>query len=145
VQTAEALGVSYKRLHGWEPRRVTVHYDADGAEVGRSVTTTEVEWDVDQRQIAVGLTGVRADTCGGCGQPLSLSMDPASAGDDESEFMYEAKLPVRCHGCTAKAAAVKAHEDGGGSLAALHFGVERVKNWRVRGRSLAAENGDDEQ
>jgi hypothetical protein len=38
---------------------------------------------------------VEADTCPGCGQPLSESTDPDREGG------YEVPLPTRCHACTA--------------------------------------------
>lgn len=38
---------------------------------------------------------MEADTCPGCGQPLSESTDPDHEGG------YEVPLPTRCHACTA--------------------------------------------
>ena len=128
------MGVSYRRLLGWEPTRTTVHYDTHGNRVGVSVTTTEAEWDSDQHAIAVALTAVRNDACPGCGQPRSLSTSPSSAGDDESSHMYTTDPPVRCHSCTARDAAIKQHQTAGGDPANLHFPVRRVENWRTRRR-----------
>lgn len=44
---------------------------------------------------AVALEALEADTCGGCGHPLSETTD-ASAEDS-----YRLGLPIRCHACDA--------------------------------------------
>lgn len=58
------------------------------------MTEVEPEWTAEDRAWAFADLQLEADTCGGCGQPLSESTDP------EREGGYEAPLPTRCHACT---------------------------------------------
>jgi len=61
------------------------------------VTTTEPEWDEAERGWAEALALLEADTCSGCGHPLSETTEPDAEGD------WDTPLPDRCHACTALA------------------------------------------
>jgi hypothetical protein len=47
---------------------------------------------------------LEADTCSGCGQPLSESTD------EDNEGGYEVPPPTRCHACTALHAGQQRYE-----------------------------------
>lgn len=49
LELALALGVSEKRLLGWEPAERHEHYDAAGNFTGSTVVTRESEWDSGER------------------------------------------------------------------------------------------------
>ena len=66
----------------------------------------------------MALWAVEADTCNGCGQPLSESTDPVN------EFGYTAE-PHRCHACSAMSKATRAWADGGGSMDGVTFYVSK--------------------
>lgn len=78
---------------GWEPTRVTEHEYDDAGRLVRSVETTEVEWDDEQRSWVQALKEVEAQSCSGCGGWL-----PHTTHID-SEF--ETEHPWRCHRCEA--------------------------------------------
>lgn len=89
--------MSLRRFNGWEPASETTYeYDPDGQLV-RAVTVTEPEWDTGDRKWALALLELEADTCGGCGGPLTETTDA------DAEFGYEVPAPHRCHRCTALA------------------------------------------
>lgn len=90
VEAATRLGISLRRWSGWEPRRVAV-VDEDG----RTVTTTESEWDDDSRAWVLALLEVEAQRCPGCNGHLPDTTDPAHEG------RYLTGPPLRCHRCTA--------------------------------------------
>ena len=51
LETAERLGISHKRLLGWEPTTTYTHDDA-----GRLISSVpEVEWDDEQREAMIAL------------------------------------------------------------------------------------------
>lgn len=103
VTAATRLGVSVRRLYGWEPQEVTEHeYDDEGRLV-RSVTTRESEWDDESRAWVFALISDEEERCRGCGHPRSESMDPTSEGRWSVE-------PVRCHACTAQLRKARATE-----------------------------------
>lgn len=58
------------------------------------MTVTEPEWTEEDQAWAIALLQLEADTCPGCGQPLSQSTLPAAEGE------YEVPAPTRCHCCT---------------------------------------------
>jgi len=67
-----------KRFGGWEPTVVTDYfYDADGRLI-RSVATSEVEWDDDERAKILALVRCERMTCSGCGGwlPETLVYEP---------------------------------------------------------------------
>lgn len=59
----------------------------------RAVTTTEPEWDPVERAWAIALIDVEADTCKGCGQPLSETLQR------DAYEGYDAQPPAVCQGC----------------------------------------------
>lgn len=108
---------------GWEPKRVTTfEYDEEDRLI-RSVTEVEPEWDDTERAWATALLDVEADTCGGCGQPLSETLRP------EAYQGYEAPPPAVCQGCKALHARQRADADAGDKdLHANRYAVNRT--WR---------------
>jgi hypothetical protein len=70
------------------------------------VETTETEWDEEQQALVLALMGVEADTCSGCGLPLSEATTDVIGPDGEvdpvaSRNQYEAKVTDRCYACAA--------------------------------------------
>jgi hypothetical protein len=61
----------------------------------RAVTVTEPEWDDAERAWATALLEVEADTCDGCGQPLSETLSL------EAYQGYDVPPPAVCQGCKA--------------------------------------------
>lgn len=82
------------RLHGREPRQVTTYEYDDTGRLVRSVTVREPEWTERDLAEATALLALEAETCPGCGQPISESTHP------DAEDGYEVDLPIRCHACT---------------------------------------------
>lgn len=62
--------------------------------LGRVVADGEPLWTDEDRAWALALLAEEAGNCGGCGQPVSESMDPVN------EFAYRVER-LRCHACTA--------------------------------------------
>jgi len=93
--TARTLGVSVKRLLGWEPETRTVHHYLPDGRLRESVTVRESEWDDEQRGLMLALDVVEHDACDGCGQPLSETMAP------DAFESYVAEAAGRCHACDA--------------------------------------------
>jgi hypothetical protein len=74
----------------------------------------EVLWLPEDRAWALALAEVEADTCKGCGQPLSQSMR------GENEFKYRGEV-LTCHGCVGAAIAVQQRADqAGGDIRGLY-------------------------
>lgn len=63
-------------------------------------------WLDEDRDWAVALHLIEADTCEGCGQPRSESTSP------DNEFGYTA-APIRCHACAAMRRQSRSFLDGG--------------------------------
>jgi hypothetical protein len=79
LRLALRIGISYKRLHGWEPSTVQRGYDRDGnrvalAEAWEVVTEVESEWDDQERSRFIALGAYEADICK-CGFHKSLTSD----------------------------------------------------------------------
>lgn len=95
LRGARAAGVSWRRFTGWEPTRTT-RFEYEDGRLARAVTTTEPEWDDEQRAAVYALLAFEASLCPGCKQPW----DEVTAPEAEDRF-----LPgevVRCHYCTAR-------------------------------------------
>lgn len=90
------------------------------------MTEVEPEWDEQSRAEAITLLDLEADTCSGCGQPLSESTT------DEAFGGYQAVGPVRCNGCFALIHSQKEHRE------LPHFHALR---WSVRRTWQAHEGG----
>jgi hypothetical protein len=86
--------------------------------LGRVVADGEPLWLPEDRDWALALAAVEADTCPECGQPWSEATDIANEGH------YRAEL-IRCHACTASAQRVKAYQDKGGKSEGLHVHLTR--------------------
>lgn len=78
------------------------HRDRRGRVV-RSVTTREVEWDPEQRALVLALELYESLVHSQCGHYL-----PESTAA-EADGAYDVEPPTRCHACTARATAIKAH------------------------------------
>jgi hypothetical protein len=113
--------VSRRRFLGWEPRQVTTYEHDDQGRVVRAVTEVEAEWDDTERAWATALLDVEADTCGGCGQPLSETLRP------EAYQGYRADPPAVCQGCKALHARQREYAEDK-DWHALRFGLHRT--WR---------------
>lgn len=105
IKAAVRLGISPKRLDGWEPREVTVHHRNRRGQITRSVTTREAEWDPHQRGLVLALQMYESLVHGPCGHYL-----PDSTAAD-ADGRYHVDAPTRCHACTAQARAFKQHLD----------------------------------
>ncbi len=116
LEAARAWGVSWRRWCGWEPTRTTTYeYDPDGRLV-RAVTTTEAEWDDEQRAAAYALRDYEAGLCPGCGGVLAETTRP------ENEFRYKELETARCHRCVGTEV-VQASYEGDPHLSALLFHI----------------------
>lgn len=74
---ARTLGISRRRLLGWEPTETHERFDADGHMIGWTVTTREPEWDDVARDQLLALAHYEADVCD-CGIHSSQSHDKAN-------------------------------------------------------------------
>jgi hypothetical protein len=92
AQLARELGISLRRLGGWEPAQVTTYeYAPDGALV-RSITVTEPEWD--GREVAQLIASRRLDLRGPHGHLLVESMSPdADPNNRGGTHYYESDFP----------------------------------------------------
>lgn len=71
---ARTLGISIKRLLGWEPAERHEHFDANGVLTGFTVVTREPEWDDAERDRMLALAVYEAGVCT-CGYHVSLTSD----------------------------------------------------------------------
>lgn len=92
VELAERLGVSFKRLTGWEP---TTYYAYD--EQGRMVSSTpESEWDETEVEWMLALERWRRENlCPLCGYPTEVCQAPYGT------LVIDVDAPVRCNITTA--------------------------------------------
>jgi hypothetical protein len=88
---ARTLGVSAKRLLGWEPTERHEHFDADGNLTGVTVVTREAEWDDFERERLIGLAVYERGVCA-CGFHESV------ASDRENHFTFEDSTCPVCRG-----------------------------------------------
>lgn len=86
--------------------------------LGRVVAEGEPLFLPEDRDWALALLVVEADTCQGCGQALGQSM--SLAGEDA----YDATV-IPCHGCRAAARRVQAHAEGNGDSRGLFVQVTK--------------------
>lgn len=101
---ARQLGISYKRLQGWEPAEETTFEYDDAGRVARTVTIREVEWDDTERGWMVGLDLMERQVearkaegrCAVCGGPAELCQNP------EYQFSWVPELPVVCYRSEAR-------------------------------------------
>ena len=96
LELAHSLGISYKRLHGWEPRTVQYGIDAAGnrvalADAWEVVTEVEAEWDDAERSRMLALGRYRAKVCA-CGYHESLTGDPSN------HFTFDVRTCPVCKG-----------------------------------------------
>jgi hypothetical protein len=84
LDLALALGVSPRRLLGWEPEERHEHYDADGNLTGYTVVTRDPEFDDGDLERLLALRAYEAGVCA-CGiheslPPTSPTSSPSSTG-----------------------------------------------------------------
>lgn len=58
------------------------------------MVSREVEWDDEQRELALALTFLEDVSCSGCGNDLRISLEGGHSWDVDNE--------TRCHACAAK-------------------------------------------
>lgn len=94
IRTARALGVSPRRLWGWEPEETTYHeYDDDGRIVV-STTVREPEFDAVDLEFFRALEELEQDT-GPYGELLTEALSPDSDSDSrDATYRYEVDLPM---------------------------------------------------
>ncbi len=96
LRGARAAGTSWRRFTGWEPAQTTTfRHDAAGRLV-ETVTTTEAEWDDEQRAAVYALLAYEDSLCPGCKRSWAEATDPDNDG------RYVPGRPIRCHSCTAR-------------------------------------------
>lgn len=106
IQTAERLGISPRRLAGWEPAETT-SYEYEGGRLVRSVTVREPEWSDEDRAWMAALAGYRDRPCPcGCGHPAEETTAHESDGR-----IYVVPPPTRCRARTALVQAQAQYED----------------------------------
>ncbi|GAB3656446.1 hypothetical protein [Glycomyces tarimensis] len=126
AETARALGISIKRLDGWEPQTVSWREKRDGRMV--TITERETEWDQEQQEWMLALALAEADECPGCHGRLSETTAP------EADGVYVPAEPTRCHRCTALGiAADQARDKKTTQPQALFFNVDRIEPRKPRG------------
>lgn len=118
VEAAYHLGISVKRLDGWEPVTVSEHEYDDAGRLLRTVTRREPEWDDEQRAWMDAWLLYKSGVHEACGHYL-----PDSTAT-EAEDGYVAELPIRCHACTARARAFTRYSESQ-HVEALLFPVKR--------------------
>jgi hypothetical protein len=119
VECARALGISPKRFWGWRPS-----------------PDDDLEWDQQSRDLIRALWELEADTCQGCGHPISEAWSAlADPGNFNGTHVYQAPNPIRCHACTAQEIKKDTKSDSGAGYPhpqALHFPVIRQDRTRQR-------------
>lgn len=83
------------------------------------MTEVEPEWDDEARAEALILMEIEADTCSGCGQPLSETLHPGAYSG------YRASDPAVCQGCKALHHKAKDYADDEDAHL-LRYGVTRT-------------------
>lgn len=76
----------------------------------------EVLWTAEDRQYALALLALEADTCSGCGMSLAESMDPTH------EEHWKAEV-LKCHACGTAARHVQGWQKSGGDARGAHVRV----------------------
>ena len=121
------LGVSPRRLSGWEPLEVTEYeYDEDGRLVG-SVTTREPEWSADD--VNALLAFLDSKRVGSHGHPLSESMSPdADPASRDAKYRYVVPNPSVDFAARALSNAQDAYRKKypEADMSSLRWRVERV-------------------
>lgn len=128
------MGVSPRRLMGWEPAEVTT-YQYDGDRLVRAVTVREAEFTLAD---LASLAGNRADALAPRGSHGHLMSEATSADADPSSedalWEYQPVGPRRDYAATASVAARKAYEQKypDADLSGLVWATRRVpKNRRA--------------
>lgn len=100
MKLARRLGVSLKRLNGWEPATI-FEYD-DAGRLARS--TPETEWDPEQVAWFEALALYESEQCPGCGgyrpETTSWEHDPLNMAAT-AVYQTVPGTPVTCHRCVA--------------------------------------------
>lgn len=91
LDLARRLGISPRRLLGWEPAERHEQYDADGNLVGFTVVVREPEWSDDDRNRLLAL-GLYEDGVCDCGFHESVATDMTN------HFTFENRTCPLCRG-----------------------------------------------
>lgn len=124
------MGVSPRRLMGWEPAEVTTYeYDVGGRLV-RSVTVREPEFSLDDRVALLRNRAAALAPRGSHGHLLSEAMSPAAdPSSEDATIQFVARGPRRDYAAIAEHNARKAYEREypDADLTGLLWAVERVE------------------
>jgi hypothetical protein len=112
LRAARSWGVPPSRMLGRRTAGLVIERD----EAGRQVRHMIPPWPLADVALALALEQFDAETCSGCGHPLSETTDPRNEG------RYRTDLPVRCHACTALAYGAEPYQQNPHPHA-LRFGV----------------------
>ena len=129
VALAREMGVSPRRLMGWEPATVTTNYFEGGLLV-RSVTVSEPEFSADDLALLRAHLREERTPRGPHGHPLSEAMSAdADPSRHDAKYRYVASLPVTDFAQRALDEAiskyVKAYPDA--DTGSLRWNVKRVE------------------
>jgi hypothetical protein len=119
VEAAERLGISLKRLDGWEPQTVTVYEYDDQERLVRSVTTTETEWDDQQRGWMLPWRSGGTPAAVAAAETSRETTNPDHDGTP-GNWGYQPLKPIRCHRCTALARSEAKYRDNEHPHALMH-------------------------
>jgi hypothetical protein len=97
------LGISPKRLDGWEPTETHTYTYDDAGRVASVTVTRESEWDDGERALVLALELYQRQCCPN-GHWLPESADP----DSEGQYSAAAR---RCHACLAVSYETKRVDD----------------------------------
>ncbi|GHJ11220.1 hypothetical protein TPA0907_55870 [Micromonospora humidisoli] len=119
LEAAERLGISLRRLGGWEPVTVTEYEYDEAGRLVRSWSQPESEWDQPQRAWVAALAAFRGELCPcGCGQRWVDTTSPEEGGP---QFAAERVV------CRARLALLEAQQ-----AAETPDVIGRARLWTVR-------------
>jgi hypothetical protein len=118
VETARTLGISVKRLDGWEPREIHEHEYDESGRLARTVVVREVEWDDEERGWLLALAEREAAECRRCGGDLIETTKWSNR--------YVPQAPLVCLRCLALHQAEESHRKHPHAAGMIHR-VERTE------------------
>ena len=102
-----------------EPVHEVTEYEYDQAgRLTRSVTTRPSPWTDEDRGWLMALLAEEREVCPGCGQPLEVCRDPATAGS-------WSPVTTTCEACRILDATRDNYAEGGRPQRGLYLGVRR--------------------
>lgn len=94
ARAARVRGRSLRALLGWTPTQ-TITPLSDGSQR----VTTDTEWDYTERNIAVALEEIDAQTCKGCGGDLTLELTDQHPSEDDGDGHFHRTHLMWCRRC----------------------------------------------